>query len=78
LGLAIPLRSDLAMIPHSVSGIVSRYLLDGPEAERLVTIEIERSEVVAVICNETGEELDPSVVERRDYDYAIDYLIQKI
>ena len=65
------------MIPHSVSGIVKRYLLDGPEAERLVTIEIERSEIVAVICNETGEELDPSAVERRDYDYAIDYLIQR-
>lgn len=65
------------MIPHSVSGIVLRYLLDGPEAERSVTIEIERSEVVAVIDNETGEELDTSVVERRDYDYAIDALIQK-
>jgi hypothetical protein len=65
------------MIPHCISGIVSRYLLDGPEAERLVTIEIERSEVAAVICNETGEELDPSVVERRDFDYAIDYLIHK-
>jgi hypothetical protein len=66
------------MIPHSVSGIVSRYLLDGPEAERLVTIEIERSEVVAVICNESGQELDPSVVERRDYDFAIDSLITRI
>jgi hypothetical protein len=65
------------MIPHCVSGIVSRYLLDGPEAERSVTLEIERSEIAAVICNETGEELDPSVVERRDYDYAIDALIQK-
>jgi hypothetical protein len=65
------------MIPHSVSGIVSRYLLDGPEAEKSVTLEIERSESVAVIDNETGEELDPSVVERRDYDYAIDALIQK-
>jgi hypothetical protein len=65
------------MIPHSVSGIVSRYLLDGPEAERSVTLEIERSEIVAVIDNETGEELNPSVVERRDYDYAIDALIQK-
>jgi hypothetical protein len=65
------------MIAHSTSGVVSRYLLDGPEAERLVTIEIERSEVAAVICNETGEELDPSVVQRRDYDFAIDYLIQR-
>jgi hypothetical protein len=61
----------------TTSGVVKRYLLDGPHAERLVTIEIERSEVVAVICNETGEELDPSVVERRDYDFAIDYLIQR-
>jgi hypothetical protein len=59
------------------SGVVKRYLLDGPEAERLVTIEIERSEIAAVICNETGEELDPSVVERRDYDFAIDYLIHR-
>jgi hypothetical protein len=66
------------MIPHSVSGIVSRYLLDGPEAERSVTLEIERSEIAAVICNETGEELDPSVVQRRDYDLAIDYLITRI
>ncbi len=65
------------MISHCVSGIVSRYLLDGPEAERSVTLEIERSEIAAVICNETGEELDPSVVERRDYDFAIDYLIQR-
>jgi hypothetical protein len=65
------------MISHFVSGVVSRYLLDGPEAERSVTLEIERSEVVAVIDNETGEELDPSVVERRDYDYAIDYLIHR-
>jgi hypothetical protein len=65
------------MIPHSVSGIVSRYLLDGPEAERSVTLEIERSEIAAVICNETGEELDLSVVERRDYDLAIDYLIHR-
>lgn len=77
MGLTIPLRSDLAMIAHSTSGVVQRYLLDGPEAERLVTIEIERSEIVAVICNETGQELDPSVVERRDYDYAIDALIYK-
>ena len=59
------------------SGVVQRYLLDGPHAERLVTIEIERSEIVAVIDNETGEELDPSVVERRDYDYAIDAILQK-
>lgn len=66
------------MIPHSVSGIVSRYLLDGPHAERLVTLEIERSEVVAAICNETGEELRLESIGRRDYDYAIDYLIQKI
>ena len=66
------------MIPHSVSGVVSRYLLDGPEAERSVTLEIERSEIVAAICNETGEELDPSVVHRRDYDLAIDYLITRI
>lgn len=65
------------MIPHCVSGIVSRYLLDGPEAERSVTLEIERSEVAAVIDNETGEELDASVVHRRDYDLAIDYLIHK-
>lgn len=65
------------MIPHSVSGVVPRHLLDGPEAERSVTIEIERSEIVAVIDNETGEELEPSVVERRDYDFAIDYLIQR-
>jgi hypothetical protein len=65
------------MIAHSTSGVVSRYLLDGPCAERPVTLEIERSEIVAVIDNETGEELDPSVVERRDYDYAIDALIQK-
>lgn len=65
------------MIAPSTSGVVQRYLLDGPHAERLVTIEIERSEVVAVICNETGEELAPSVVERRDYDYAIDALIYK-
>jgi len=66
------------MISHSVSGVVSRYLLDGPEAERSVTLEIERSEIAAVICNETGEELDPSVVNRRDYDLAIDYLITRI
>jgi hypothetical protein len=59
------------------SGVVKRYLLDGPHAERLVTIEIERSEIAAVICNETGEELAPSVVERRDFDYAIDYLIHR-
>jgi hypothetical protein len=31
-----------------------------------------------VIDNETGEELNPSVVERRDYDLAIDYLITRI
>jgi hypothetical protein len=65
------------MIAHSTSGVVSRYLLDGPCAERPVTLEIERSEIVAVICNETGEELDPSVVQRRDFDYAIDYLIHR-
>jgi hypothetical protein len=65
------------MIAHSTSGVVSRYLLDGPCAERPVTLEIERSEIVAVIDNETGEELDTSVVERRDYDLAIDYLIHR-
>ena len=66
------------MIATSTSGVVSRYLLDGPCAERPVTLEIERSEIVAVIDNETGEELDLSVVERRDYDLAIDYLITRI
>ena len=62
----------------TTSGVVKRYLLDGPEAERLVTIEIERSEVVAVICNETGEELPVESIGRRDYDYAIDFLITRI
>lgn len=66
------------MIPHSVSGIVSRYLLDGPHAERLVTLEIERSEIAAVIDNETGEELPVESIWRRDYDYAIDFLITRI
>lgn len=59
------------------SGVVQRYLLDGPQAERLVTIEIERSEVVAVICNETGEELPVECILRQDYDYAIDAILQK-
>lgn len=66
------------MIPHSVSGIVKRYLLDGPHAERLVTLEIERSEIAAVIDNETGEELPLASIGRRDYDYAIDFLITRI
>ena len=66
------------MIPHSVSGIVSRYLLDGPHAERLVTLEIERSEIAAVIDNETGEELPVESIGRRDYDYAMDFLITRI
>ena len=66
------------MIEHSTSGVVSRYLLDGPHAERLVTLEIERSEIAAVIDNETGEELPVESIGRRDYDYAIDFLIARI
>ena len=54
------------------SGVVTRYLLDGPHEERLVTIEIERAEVVAVVCNETGEELPVECIGRRDYDYAME------
>jgi hypothetical protein len=61
----------------SSSGVVQRYLLDGPHAERLVTIEIERREVVAVICNETGEALPVESILREDYDYAIDAILQK-
>jgi hypothetical protein len=61
----------------SSSGVVQRYLLDGPHAETLVTIEIERGEVVAVVCNETGEELPVESILREDYDYAIDAILQK-
>jgi hypothetical protein len=61
----------------SSSGVVQRYLLDGPHAERFVTLEIERAEVVAVICNETGEELPVESILREDYDYAIDEILQK-
>lgn len=59
------------------SGVVQRYLLDGPHEERLVTIEIERAEVVAVVCNETGEELPVESIGREDYEYAIDAILQK-
>lgn len=61
----------------SSSGVVQRYLLEGPHAERFVTLEIERSEVVAVVCNETGEELPVESILREDYDYAIDELLQR-
>jgi hypothetical protein len=54
------------------SGICCRYLLDGPHAERFVTIEIERAAIVAVVCNETGEELPVECVGRRDFDYAME------
>lgn len=62
--------------PH-INGIVRRYLLSGKYEEQEVILEIERSEIVAAIDVETGQELDPAHVGREDYDLAIDSLIQK-
>lgn len=60
-----------------VSGVVDRYLLAGPHAERRVLIEIERGDVAAIIDYETGETLE-GPLSREDYDYALDALISKL
>lgn len=65
------------MIDTHTSGVVRRYLLSGKYEEQEVILEIERSEIVAVIDAETGHELDPAEIGRGDYDLAIDSLIQK-
>jgi hypothetical protein len=62
------------MIPHSISGTVTRYLLDGPHAETLAVLEIDRSEIVSASDGQT--DIDPSDIGREDYDLAIDSLIQ--
>jgi hypothetical protein len=59
------------------SGISRRHLLSGPHAERLVMIEVEDSEIVAVLDMESGDELPVSCVGREDYDYVIDDLKQR-
>jgi hypothetical protein len=58
-----------------MNGIVMRHLLDGPEDGTLVYITIRNSEVVEVTTAD-GRELPESVVSKRDYDLAIDTLIQ--
>jgi hypothetical protein len=60
-----------------VSGVVDRYLLAGPHAERRVLIEIERGDVSAVIDFETGEDIE-GPLSREDYNYALDALISKL
>lgn len=60
-----------------VSGVVDRYLLAGPHAERRVLIEIENGDIAAIIDYETGETLE-GPLDREDYDYAIDALISKL
>jgi hypothetical protein len=62
------------MIPHSISGTVTRYLLDGPHADRLAVLEIDRSEIVS--ASNGSELIDPSEIGREDYDLAMDALIQ--
>jgi len=62
------------MIPHSLSGTVTRYLLGGPHADQLAVIEIDRSEIVS--ASNGSELIDPSEIGREDYDLAIDSLIQ--
>jgi len=62
------------MIPHSISGTVTRYLQSGPHAETLAVLEIDRSEIVAASDGET--DINPSDIGREDYDLAMDALIQ--
>lgn len=59
-----------------MTGTVERYLLDGPEEDTLVRIEIDRGEITEVVSVEDGRVLSPSVVSQRDYDFAIDHIIQ--
>jgi hypothetical protein len=65
------------MIDLHTNGVVRRYLLSGKYEEQEVILEIERSEIVAVIDVETGQELDPAEIGQEDYEFAIDSLIQK-
>ena len=65
------------MIDTHTNGVVRRYLLSGKYAEQEVILEFERSEIVAAIDCETGQELDPAEIGREDYEAGIDYLIQK-
>jgi hypothetical protein len=65
------------MIDLHTNGVVRRYLLSGKYAEQEVILEFERSEIVAAIDCETGQELDPAEIGQEDYEFAIDSLIQK-
>lgn len=66
------------MIDTHQSGIVRRYLLTGPHEDKLAVLEIERSELVAAIDFETGEEIPLDDISQEDFENAIGSLIHRI
>jgi hypothetical protein len=62
------------MRPPYTSGFVTRCLLDGPNAEQLVEIEIEENVIIGAINIETGKEINPNDIGPEDYGRAIEYI----
>lgn len=57
-----------------MTGTATRYLLEGPHAEKMALLEIEDFSLIGASDAETREEINPDEIDGRDIEKAIEFL----
>jgi hypothetical protein len=66
------------MIPPTISGYITRYILEGPHAEKMVLLEYEDSNLIGASDMSSKEEINIEEIDEIDINKGLDALIEQI
>jgi len=66
------------MISPTISGYITRYLLEGPHAERMALLEYEDSNLIGASNMSSKEEINIEEIDPIDNEKGLDALIEQI
>jgi hypothetical protein len=66
------------MNPPTISGYITRYLLEGPHAERMALLEYEDSNLIGASDMSSKEEINIEEIDPIDNKKGLDALVEQI
>ena len=66
------------MIPTTMTGYITRYLLEGPHAEKMVLLEYSDSKLIGASDMSSKEEINIEEIDPIDINKGLDALIEQI
>jgi hypothetical protein len=66
------------MIPPTITGYITRYLLEGPHAEKLALLEYSENELIGASDMATKEEINIEEIDPIDINKGLESLVETL